>query len=417
MNKVTTINLNGRAYQMEDAGYEALRKYLDQAAAKLHDNPDKDEIMADFETAVADKCDAHLSPRKNVVTTAEIEEIIKAMGPVDTSGGKEGEHVGAEAGASGPGAASSASAAASMSSPKKLYRIRQGEWISGVCTGLAAYFGIDVTVVRVLFVLLTLFTHGFWAIVYVILVIVIPIARTDEEFAAASGTKPFNAHDFIEQAKARAEEFRKKFEDRSTISPQPAKPGFGADRAEWQKWKDDLKAWKQQWKQDMRQERQKRRDDLRAARHGWQNQPWQNHGWQNRPWQDDPGMTAGAGFFRFVMGLILAAFFVLWAFAIWVVVKHGTILGYAVSAGHPLWVSIVFLCALFYVIGTPFMLFMRDSRPWHWGRYSFFNDLMQSIVFLAAIYFLVYTGRELFPLMNAGYQMIVAYLRTLQVHM
>jgi hypothetical protein len=56
MNKVTTINLNGKAYQIEEAGYELLRKYLDQAAKKLEGNPDKDEIMGDFEHAIAEKC-------------------------------------------------------------------------------------------------------------------------------------------------------------------------------------------------------------------------------------------------------------------------------------------------------------------------------------------------------------------------
>ncbi|MDR3581978.1 MAG: PspC domain-containing protein, partial [Candidatus Pacebacteria bacterium] len=61
MNKVATINLNGRAYQVEETGYDALRNYLDRAAEKLKDDPDKAEIMSDFEQAVADKCDARLS--------------------------------------------------------------------------------------------------------------------------------------------------------------------------------------------------------------------------------------------------------------------------------------------------------------------------------------------------------------------
>ena len=34
MNKVITINLNGVAYQLEEAGYEALRVYLGKDAAK-----------------------------------------------------------------------------------------------------------------------------------------------------------------------------------------------------------------------------------------------------------------------------------------------------------------------------------------------------------------------------------------------
>src|SRR5271170_3277216 len=89
MNKVTTINLNGRAYSLEERGFDALRNYLETAGAKLNGNPDKDEIMADFEQAIADKCDQKLSPAKNVISEKEIEEIISAMGPVDISG--EGE--------------------------------------------------------------------------------------------------------------------------------------------------------------------------------------------------------------------------------------------------------------------------------------------------------------------------------------
>jgi phage shock protein C len=40
---------------------------------------------------------------------------------------------------------------------KRLYRIRDGRIVAGVCAGLAAYFGIDPTLVRLAFVLLTFF--------------------------------------------------------------------------------------------------------------------------------------------------------------------------------------------------------------------------------------------------------------------
>ena len=76
MKKVISINLNGRAFQVEEEGYEALRKYLDQAEAKLKDDPDKTEIMADFEQAIADKCSEKLSGGKDVISTEEIGAII-----------------------------------------------------------------------------------------------------------------------------------------------------------------------------------------------------------------------------------------------------------------------------------------------------------------------------------------------------
>ena len=53
MNKVITINLHGNAYQLEEAGYDSLRAYLDDAARQLEGNPDKDEIIADIEQAIA----------------------------------------------------------------------------------------------------------------------------------------------------------------------------------------------------------------------------------------------------------------------------------------------------------------------------------------------------------------------------
>jgi phage shock protein C len=40
---------------------------------------------------------------------------------------------------------------------KRLYRIRDGRVVAGVCAGLAAYFGVDPTLVRLAFALLTLF--------------------------------------------------------------------------------------------------------------------------------------------------------------------------------------------------------------------------------------------------------------------
>ena len=49
--------------------------------------------------------------------------------------------------------------------------------IAGVCAGLAEYFGLDTTVVRVAYALLTVFTAFSGVIVYLILMIVMPDRR------------------------------------------------------------------------------------------------------------------------------------------------------------------------------------------------------------------------------------------------
>jgi phage shock protein PspC (stress-responsive transcriptional regulator) len=58
---------------------------------------------------------------------------------------------------------------------RRFYRIHAGKKIAGVCTGLAAYFGLDVTLVRVLFIVLA-FGAGSAILAYCILWIAAPEA-------------------------------------------------------------------------------------------------------------------------------------------------------------------------------------------------------------------------------------------------
>ena len=56
---------------------------------------------------------------------------------------------------------------------KRLYRSREDRMIAGVCGGLGEYFGIDPTLVRLLFVFAALF-YGPGILVYLILMLVVP---------------------------------------------------------------------------------------------------------------------------------------------------------------------------------------------------------------------------------------------------
>lgn len=182
MRKVVTINLGGMACQLEEGGYESLRQYLQQAEARLAGNPDRAEILADLEQAIGDKCRAVLGQHKNVVSDAEVTRIIGEMGPVEAT----------ETQAAGP--------------VRRLYRIPEKKLLAGVCTGLAAYFGIDVVLVRIVFVVLTLFT-GIFALVYLAMMFIVPRADTPAEVAAAHGL-PFNARDVLERARKKYQAFR-----------------------------------------------------------------------------------------------------------------------------------------------------------------------------------------------------------------
>jgi len=53
-------------------------------------------------------------------------------------------------------------------------------FVAGVCSGLAAYFGIDPTFVRIAFVILTLI-NGIGILAYLILWLIVPMAKTSAQ--------------------------------------------------------------------------------------------------------------------------------------------------------------------------------------------------------------------------------------------
>lgn len=209
MRRVTTINLNSHALQIEEDGYEALRAWLDQAARALARNPDRTRILAELEQAIAEKCQQQLGSHRNVVGAEQINRILEEMGPVaDGSGAAAPGMAGAaERTDAGAGGASPGSTATTTKAPRRLYRLDEGRMVAGVCAGVAAWAGMDATWVRVAVVLLTVFSGGLGLIAYLALVLVMPVARTAEELSAAHG-QPFNAQEVVDRASSRHEEHR-----------------------------------------------------------------------------------------------------------------------------------------------------------------------------------------------------------------
>jgi len=317
MNKVVIANLNGNAYQLEEVGYHALRAYLDRAETQLRENPDRVEILSDLEQAIGEKCDQFLGAHKNVVTSAEIERILAEMGPVhdaSSSGAAPEAELGAEA---------KASAAEPETAPKRLYQIREGAMMSGVCNGFAAYFGIDVTLVRVIFVVLAFLTYGLWALAYLVMMIVIPHANTTEERAAARGL-PFNAQELIDQVK-------KKYAD------------FSDSR-------------------DARRQVHKHRHERRHQMHAASEQALAV-----------PGYTAHVvtGLLSPIFGLVSAALFVVFIFAFISMASTGAVLGWSLPTGIPLWAGLLILIAVYALITGPIKAARRATyaygvRPHAW---------------------------------------------------
>ena len=74
MQKVITINLNGNAYQVEETRLRRAASPISTAPQRqLQDNPDRAEILADLEQAIAEKCRRYFGAHKTVIVAAEVD--------------------------------------------------------------------------------------------------------------------------------------------------------------------------------------------------------------------------------------------------------------------------------------------------------------------------------------------------------
>jgi phage shock protein PspC (stress-responsive transcriptional regulator) len=343
--------------------------------------------MSDLEQAIADKCSHFLSPHKNVLTAAEIDDVVKQMGPVQSEGGASSAGAapanGTGQSAAGatpdpasaqPGATKNASQGPSV---RRLYQIREGAMISGVCTGTAAYLDIDVTVVRILFALFTVLTYGLGVTVYIVMMLVVPFANTDEEHAAAAGA-PFNAQQVIDRAKKHYAEFK------------------------------DGKEWRRHWSQQRREWRRKWRTE----------RIWWGHNFQRNVYAFRNGTGYAGHLFAGLMIPILAILDTLLGCvaiaAIVVLASSGGLLGWQLPPDIPLWVAVLLIILIFSAIGSPLRhvrkaIFYRNSGPdMHWLSASY--QMLSLGVFLLVIWF-AYTHipevREFFDNFIVNWQRIM----------
>ena len=153
-----TATLNHSTVQFEEAAFLRLEHYLAEASRKLEGNPDKAEILADLEQAVADQCRKRMGPDQQVVSLTELEPSLEEIGSVEIPGAANATHQ------------------AAQDAVRPLRQVSEGALISGVCQGLARYLRVDVALVRVAALLLLLFTGGAMILVYAVLALLLPYA-------------------------------------------------------------------------------------------------------------------------------------------------------------------------------------------------------------------------------------------------
>ena len=183
MNKILNINLGGFAFTIDDDAFEYLNLYLDSIRRRFSASEGRDEILADIEMRLGELVTAELGNR-NIVMLPDVEAAVQIMGKPEDFGAEpidNRRNMGGKKAKSG-----------SFRTGKRLFRDEEDKVAAGVCSGLAAYFGINDPVwMRLIFVLLTFISAGFWGTAYIIMWALIPPARTAAERLSMRG-EPIN---------------------------------------------------------------------------------------------------------------------------------------------------------------------------------------------------------------------------------
>ena len=163
MKRVTNACVGGRNFTLNDDAYNRLDAYLRHFKAKLTvPESQKTEVMDDIESRISDLFYQEVGETSRVVTLELVEKVVSTLGMPDGS----------------PETGYTYSQAFSEDKvTKKLYRDVENKGVAGVCSGLAYYFDVDVTLIRIIMLVALLAgTSGFW--IYVILWIAVPKAQT-----------------------------------------------------------------------------------------------------------------------------------------------------------------------------------------------------------------------------------------------
>ncbi len=182
MKKTLTVNLGGTVYHIDEDAYILLDNYLNNLRYHFRKEEGADEIVRDMEARIAELFDEALRGGLQVITIKEVEEVIARMGkPEELNDGEE-----ENASASGEKACGSESTGTS----RRLFRNPDDRVLGGVVSGLAAYFGWDVTWTRIVFILAGFLIHGL-ILAYLLAWIIIPLAQTATEKLQMRG-EPIN---------------------------------------------------------------------------------------------------------------------------------------------------------------------------------------------------------------------------------
>lgn len=191
--KITvSVNLGGSSFNIDDDAYAELKAYLNNLEQHFASEESSSEIMSDIEMRMAELFRASLTSFKQVITFEDVIRVKAVMGtPEDFSDDES----------------STGRNKLYSTAYNRMYRDPDHRIIGGVCAGMGAYWRIDPIIVRVIFLALIL-AGGLGILIYVILYIVLPEAKTTAQKIEMKG-RPVDIHNITEAVKKEFDSVRK----------------------------------------------------------------------------------------------------------------------------------------------------------------------------------------------------------------
>ncbi len=220
MNKTVTINISGIIFHIEEDAYDKLSKYLNTIKGYFSKADGGSEIMSDIEARIAEMLQSKTSAIKQVVLMSDVDFVMDNMGKPEEFAGDEQAH--------SQNSSNSDYSEYINNEPvkRRLYRDGDSKVLGGVCSGIGHYFGFDPVWLRIALALLLVFA-GTGVLIYIILWIAIPEAKTMTEKLAMKGEKAdINniskaVKEEAEQLKKRMEKYGKEFSNMTSNSEAP----------------------------------------------------------------------------------------------------------------------------------------------------------------------------------------------------
>ena len=191
--KITvSINLGGYSFNIDEDAYADLKRYLKNLELHFAGEESSSEILSDIETRMAELFRTKITSYKQVINSEDVRQTISILGtPEDLSDNDE------------------PSAHEKFSSPgyHRMYRDTDHRVIGGVCSGMGAYWNLEPWLLRAIFIILAM-TGGLGVLVYLILYIVIPEAKTTAQKIEMKGN-PVNIHNIKDSVKKEFDNVRR----------------------------------------------------------------------------------------------------------------------------------------------------------------------------------------------------------------